>query len=351
MNARSLHHLVSGVVISSALMFAYSAWTQVAVVPDAHAQQLSSWHDPSPKAIRFVVVEKDVSLEVLDWGGTGRPLVLLAGLGNTAHVYDDLAPKLTKRYHVYGITRRGFGASSSPDSGFTADRLGDDVMAVLDALKIVRPVLVGHSIAGEELSSVGTRYPTRVAGLVYLDAAYLYAYQNPASKDLVPDLEALQKRREEHMSPLPPSVADLTDFSTVRSWLMRSQGVAVPEAESRQTLETDSDGHITHPHAQPEISRAILAGKQTYTDIRVPILAIYAIPHALGPAFNKLTPKERSETEADEAATLGAIEKSFQSGIPSARVVVLPHAEHYIFLSNEQDVLRETESFIGSLPK
>jgi len=43
---------------------------------------------------------------------------------------------------VYGISRRGYGASSSPESGYTADRLGDDVLAVIDALKLNRPVLV-----------------------------------------------------------------------------------------------------------------------------------------------------------------------------------------------------------------
>ncbi len=69
----------------------------------------------SPHTVQMVPVGEGVSLEVLDWGGTGRPLVLLAGLGDTAHVFDTFAPKLTGRYHVYGITRRGRGASSAPE--------------------------------------------------------------------------------------------------------------------------------------------------------------------------------------------------------------------------------------------
>jgi non-heme chloroperoxidase len=52
---------------------------------------------------------------------------LLTGLGNDAHVYDEFATKLTASYHVYGNTRRGFGASSHPDSDYSADRLGDDL--------------------------------------------------------------------------------------------------------------------------------------------------------------------------------------------------------------------------------
>ena len=64
--------------------------------------------------VQFVTVEPGVKLEVLDWGGTGRPLVFLAGLGNTAHVFDTFAAKFIGKYHVYGITRRGFGNSAPP---------------------------------------------------------------------------------------------------------------------------------------------------------------------------------------------------------------------------------------------
>ena len=156
----------------------------------AFSQSSASWADPSPHRTSFVTVEKDLRPEVLDWGGSGKPLVLLAGAGNTAHVFDDFAPKLASKYHVYGITRRGFGSSVYSGSDYDADRLGDDVLAVIDSLKLRQPVLVGHSLAGEELSSVASRYPKRVAGLVYLDAAYAYAFDNgkaPALSDRKPD--------------------------------------------------------------------------------------------------------------------------------------------------------------------
>jgi non-heme chloroperoxidase len=96
--------------------WAAAAVLLVSVTGRLSAQEPAPWHDPSPHTVQFVTVDKDVKLEVLDWGGTGRPIVLLAGLGDTAHVFDDFAPKLTTGYHVYGITRRGFCASSAPDS-------------------------------------------------------------------------------------------------------------------------------------------------------------------------------------------------------------------------------------------
>jgi len=147
--------------------------------------------------VRFVTVEKDVKLETLDWSGSGRPLVFLAGLGDTAHVFDNFAPKFTGHYHVYGITRRGFGDSSKPAlivDNYTADRLGDDVLAVVAALKLNRPVLVGHSIAGEELSSIGSRHPEELAGLIYLDAALPFAYYNHANNFWLLDMLDLKKR-------------------------------------------------------------------------------------------------------------------------------------------------------------
>src|ERR1700734_1517092 len=149
---------------------------------------------------QFVAVQPDVKLEVLDWEGTGRNLVLLAGLGSTAHVFDSLGPRLAAHYQVIGITRRGFGQSSAPQTGYDPRRLGDDVVAVLDALHVADPVLVGHSIAGEELSAVSTYHPGRAAALIYLDAAGPFAFYNPKHGDYIPalaqlrdDLSALQK--------------------------------------------------------------------------------------------------------------------------------------------------------------
>src|SRR5208283_1467586 len=140
------------------------------LAPTVPGQQAAPWHDLSPHKVQFVTVEEGVQLEVLDWGGTGRPVVLLAGRGFSAHVFDGFAEKLTDSYHVYGITRRGFGASSKPTSGYTEQRLTEDDLRVFDALKLAAPVVVGHSVAGNELSLLGIHYSVRIGGLIYLDA-------------------------------------------------------------------------------------------------------------------------------------------------------------------------------------
>ncbi|HWZ51644.1 MAG TPA: alpha/beta hydrolase [Granulicella sp.] len=128
----------------------------------------------SAESIHFVTVDTGVKLEVIDWGGTGRLMIFLAGVNNAAHDFAGFARQFTKDHHVFGITRRGFGASSKPlpeGGNYTTDRLGDDGLAVMHTLSLNRPVLVGHSFAGEEMSSIGSRVPASVTGLVYLDAA------------------------------------------------------------------------------------------------------------------------------------------------------------------------------------
>ena len=133
------------------------ALSLLAITMSATSAQPVAWKDSSPHQVRFIEVEPGVRLEVLDWGGQGTPLVLLAGY-NTAHAYDEFAPKLAQFCHVYGITRRGYGVSSRTDSGYAAERSAQDVLQVLDALKLVRPVLMGHSFGGQDLSSLGAAH-------------------------------------------------------------------------------------------------------------------------------------------------------------------------------------------------
>jgi non-heme chloroperoxidase len=241
-----------------------------------HAQK-PLWKDTSPHTTQFVTVEKGVRLEVLDWGGSGRPLVLLAGGGDTAHIFDDFAPKLTASFHVYGITRRGFGQSGFSPEGYGADRLGNDVITVVDALELKRPVLVGHSLGGEELSSVATRHPNRVAGLVYLEAGYPYAFDNGKGPSMQEFLEA----RKLMPPPPPPSESDLASFNALQQYCLRGLGFTYPAGELRQQFSTTPEGRVGKQRDFPG-NAVMLRDMQKFTDIRVSALVIFALPHAQG---------------------------------------------------------------------
>jgi non-heme chloroperoxidase len=302
-------------------------------------------------SVSFISVGKGVKLEVLDWGGTGRPLVLLAGLGDTAHDFDKFAAKLVPQYHVYGITRRGFGESSSPpptEASYSADRLGDDVLAVIDALHLQqRPVLVGHSIAGEELSSVGSGHPEKIAGLVYLDAAYGYAFYDHAHGGL--GLDALEVRKKiedleteegsDKRKAISDLLAELPDFEK--------------ELQAQEKVMADLPTSPPDPAGagdEFDPGAAILLGQKKYKEIKVPVLAIYAEPHDLGklpPEFKAAGRAAMAKYDVDYTATYS---NAFEAGVPSAHVVRIPKADHYVFQSNEAQVLKEMDAFLVKLP-
>jgi non-heme chloroperoxidase len=321
------------------------------VATDARAQQASAstaaattgtWTDPSPHRVRLVTVAPRVSLEVLDWGGAGEPLVFLAGLGNSAHVFDEFAPQFADRFHVLAITRRGFGASSQPVSGYDVGRLTADVRAVLDTLRLARVALVGHSIAGDELTKFGSTYPERTAKLVYLDAAH--------------DRTGLRDLFLQAPPPVPPPMlaADSVSPAAVRAYIARGFGVVVPEAEVRATAVFAPTGRYQRDVTPDSVGAAIIAGveRPAYARIAAPALAFYAVadsPADLVPAYSALDSAGRAAAQkVFEVFTAFArtAREQFQREVRQGRVIELHGAHHYVFVSNATEVAREMRAFL-----
>ncbi len=310
--------------------------------------QPAPWKDPSPHRVQFVRVEDGVQLEVLDWGGAGPALVLLAGSGHSAHIFDEVALKLTPFSHVYAITRRGYGGSSHPDTGYGAQRLGDDVLAVLDALGLDKPVLAGHSLGGHELTALGSAHPDRVSGLIYMDSTADPTY------DWGPYMELRKKLPAAMMGYPKPPPEDRKTFAGYRAWQKRTSGSAFPEAELRNVFATNPDGSMGEYLSTTSVRDAITKGMRNpdYSGLRAPVLAFYSAPAPLERLLERYPPKTAEERAAMEqvfAADLEWVRKAIhrmRSDVPSARIVELPGANHYLFLSQEAEVVQAIREFV-----
>ena len=301
---------------------------------------LSAQQNGSAAKVQMVTVEPGVQLEVLDWGGSGRPLVFLAGTGDTAHSFDTFAPKFTGQDHVYGITRRGFGVSSNPapvNGNYSSDRLGDDVLAVMQALGIERPVLVGHSMAGEELSSVGSRFPGKVAGLIYLDAASSRAFYDPSHPQLEIEMNDIKGR-----------IDQIEAGGVDEQEKLRELETAVARFES--ILHEDNEDLKSMPPLPPRspIGAALNFGVKRYTSIHVPVLAIFACPHDWSRFFAN-DAKTRAARVAADTVECNARADAITRGIPGSTVVRIPNADHYVHRSNEAQVIEEMKKFLDGL--
>ena len=111
-----------------------------------------------------------IRLHYLDWGGNGPTLIFLTGMGCSAYIFNQFAPRFSDKFRVLVLTRRGQGDSDYPETGYDADTLTEDIRQFMDQLDIQKAILAGHSLAGVELTHFAATHPSRVQKLVYLDA-------------------------------------------------------------------------------------------------------------------------------------------------------------------------------------
>jgi len=127
--------------------------------------------------------------------GVGEAVVLLHGFGGQLEDLGPLADRLPSTNSVIAIDARGFGKSTkSADASHYGPKMADDLVGVLDVLKVTKAHVVGHSMGALIAASAVARHPARfhtatlIAGPFYPDAA-------TARQDLAPWLADLEGGR------------------------------------------------------------------------------------------------------------------------------------------------------------
>lgn len=106
-------------------------------------------------------------------GGGGQPIVLLHGLMGSGACWRPVARAIDRDVDVVLPDARGHGGSTAPASGYSYDELADDVVGFLEALRLERPVLVGHSMGGMTAAVVASRGARTLRGLVLVDLTFI----------------------------------------------------------------------------------------------------------------------------------------------------------------------------------
>lgn len=289
-------------------------------------------------------------LHYLDFGGSGPSLVFLAGLGNTAHVFEDFAPRFTDRFRVLALTRRGFGASVRTAGGFDTATLVADLQAAFDSLALGPVVLVGHSMAGDELSEFAARYPERVAALVYLDAGY-------DRSGGMARLGRWAAARQLPPSRPSPSDKDRTSVAGYADYLARVYGVRWPMAEVIARHRVDAAGRVEGEIAAPSTYLEIVRGERRvdYHRIGAPVLAIYAVDRPVAAEYpwigSMMVGRGAAMNQARRAlqaqrAWEGEQRRRLARELSGARVVSIDGTHHYLFLAAADRVEREVRDFL-----
>jgi non-heme chloroperoxidase len=289
--------------------------------------------------VKHIKISDEVSLEVLDWGGNRTPILFLAGLSNTAHIFDDFAPRFTDKFHVYALTRRGFGSSSQPKDGYDLETLTRDIISVIDNLNLKKVILAGHSLAGEEITKIASDYPDRIEKIIYLDAAY--------------DRTEMMKMFA-YMPEFPKATAaDSTSFQAQKKYMEKINGISLPDEELQEMMIFAEDGKYLKDVVTDSIMGLLygISVKPNYERIKCPSLAIYASRESARNFFsfyesldsiNKIKANQTFELwrkyEMDEPERFS---KESKNGI-----VKKIKGHHYIFLSNPDETEKLMRDFL-----
>ena len=169
-----------------------------------------------------------------DWGGDGRPVLLLHGLASTCHIWDLVAPLLAADFRVVALDQRGHGQSAQVDDGYDFATVLGDAAAFIEHLGWERPIIAGHSWGADVALELAVAKPELASGLIFVDGGTIDISNRPGW--------TLAQAREEMAPPI---------FTGFTPQMMRER--------------VESSGRFG-PNAPPETTEAVLANFRVLDD-------------------------------------------------------------------------------------
>lgn len=298
---------------------------------------------PAARGADCFIESGEARLHVVAWGGKGPPLILLAGLNNTARIFDDLAPRLASDRTVYALTRRGFGRSQARVERYDNEALVADIVAAMDALGVRSADIVGHSIAGGEMTALAASHPERVRRLVYLDAAYDrraiggFAAGDPAE-------------------PRGPPLSATTGPAAYVRWRSETLGFSSRAVAADIAEAFAMRGGRFAMKTPVDVVRAVSAGDRAaspdYSRVQAPALALYAPktrPEGVPPdAAIERRAASVSYSIAHARPWMLAEKARFDREIRCGLSAEIPGAAHYFFLERPRETATVIADFLNA---
>jgi N-formylmaleamate deformylase len=118
------------------------------------------------------VMSQGLALHYVRTGGDRPPVVLVHGITDSAAQWEDLAAVLADSWDVVMYDARGHGQSDRPPSGYSAGDHAADLLNLIRALDLQRPVLLGHSMGGVTVAQAAAQAPAMIRAVIMEDPAF-----------------------------------------------------------------------------------------------------------------------------------------------------------------------------------
>lgn len=293
-----------------------TADTSTATASTAPVAATTSAADPVFESLRYtyavkkVTLPSGVSMAYTDEGKGPETLIFIHGLGSYLPAWDKNVAELRQHYRCIAIDLPGYGKSDK--TGVTAGMAAyaDDVLALMNALKLKQAVLVGHSMGGQIAITVALKAPQRVKKLVL--AA-------PAGFETFTD----QQKQLFKMTVTPESVLKTTPEQVAANFKVNFHQMP-PDAQYmiEDRLKMAESAQFGAYSAAVAGSVAAMVDEPVYEwlpQVQVPTLILFGEQDALIP-----------NRYLNPSLTTKAVAESGQRRIPGSQLVMLPEAGHFL---------------------
>jgi pimeloyl-ACP methyl ester carboxylesterase len=271
-----------------------------------------------------------LTFHYVQWCERGSPIVCAHGLTANAFCFQALADDLARDHRVYAYDLRGRGDSDKPEHGYSVPIHADDLLKLLDALHLERPILLGHSLGALISLYFAAHYPQRLSKLILVDAGAPLPWKTPEEQPAwltasisrlgtpVPSFEEYTQRLK--LAPfLGPYWNEYTDIYFEHDVYRNSDGSVKSKCYREGVIEEGQ----RYSEAVPE---------RQWANVQVPTLLLRA-------GQGLFTDSDQLLSEESAAAV--------QLGIKDCRYVNFPTLNHYtIIFGVESGPAREIRPFV-----
>jgi pimeloyl-ACP methyl ester carboxylesterase len=270
------------------------------------------------------------TLKVERHGDHGRAVILIPGLQGGPWVWQGTIEHLQKNHVVYALTLAGFDGVPAPaDGGNLLDRADASLLQLIEQHKIVKPLLVGHSLGGTLALRFAGEHAELIAGVVAVDGLPIF----PGMERVEPaQRQAMAAQMRQQMSAVTPE-----QFAAQSLGYMQKVGVIDAQLAARYApMNARSDIKASAQYMAEDLAADYRSGLK---QANVPILAIspYNAPDFSQP------PMIMSEAQKT------AYYQSLLADAPNAKVVSISPSRHFVMLDQPAKFQQVLDDFLKSL--
>ncbi len=260
-------------------------------------------------------------------GSGPRALILVPGLSSGGWVWSQMVRDFAPTHSVYVVTLPGFDGRPAV-SGDPFDGSRDALAELVASRRLVKPVVIGHSIGATLALALAEERPQQIGGVVAIDGLPVF----PRTEDMPPEQRAVMaEKTRQQMAALPAPA-----FAAQQLAYMRSIGmVDMGKADDAARLSARSDPQAVAAYMGAALARDLRPG---LTRIEAPVLV-------LAPYFAPDAPLLNNMSAADKVAYY----RELMAGTPKLEVETIDKARHFTMIDQPEAVSEAVRRFLKRL--